>query len=40
MCPPLCRWAELQDGTYDLTDVQDMHSVMDEMIHQRELNRG
>lgn len=22
VCPPLCRWAELEDGTYSLADVE------------------
>ena len=22
ICPPLCRWAELTDGTYTLADVE------------------
>mgnify|MGYP000297073889 CR=1 FL=1 len=36
LCPPLAKWSDMLDGTYDIADVKEMHSVMDEVIHQRE----
>jgi hypothetical protein len=27
--PPLCSLRELQDGTYSIDDLADMHEVMD-----------
>jgi hypothetical protein len=27
--PPLCTLAELQDGTYSITDLADFHEAMD-----------
>jgi len=33
--PQLCKLRELQDGTYSINDLADMHEVMDE---QREYN--
>src|SRR5690606_9406472 len=39
-CPPLARWSDMLDGTYDLTDVLQMHCVMDEIEHQVELARA
>lgn len=29
--PPLCRWIELQDGTYTLADVARFHIAMDQI---------
>lgn len=37
--PPLAKWSDMTDGTYTLEDVKEMHSVMDELIHQREKAR-
>jgi len=31
ICPPLCTWAELNDGTYSLGDVERFHLTMDEL---------
>jgi hypothetical protein len=28
--PPLCTLRQLQDGTYSLNDLADMHEAMDE----------
>lgn len=28
--PPLCTLRDLQDGTYSLNDLADMHEAMDE----------
>lgn len=28
--PPLCSYKQLQDGTYSLNDLADMHEAMDE----------
>ena len=27
--PPLCRLKELQDGTYSIDDLADMHEILD-----------
>lgn len=27
--PPLCKWSELNDGTYSLLDVHQFHRVLD-----------
>lgn len=40
VCPPLARWAEMTDGTYDLVDIKMMHCVMDEKLHQLEVARN
>jgi len=40
LSPPLARWSDMLDGTYTLEDVQQMHCVMDELIHQREASRN
>lgn len=32
LCPPLCTWAELNDGTYSLGDVIRFHIVIDELL--------
>jgi len=40
MCPPLARWSDMLDGTYDLGDVKRMHAVLDELINQREANNN
>ena len=39
-CPPLARWSEMNDGTLDLEDLKQMHSVMDEIVYQRERARN
>lgn len=39
-CPPLAKWSDMLDGTYDLADVQMMHCVMDEIEHQVERARN
>ena len=36
LCPPLCRWVELTDGTYTLADVMRFHIAMDELVAARE----
>jgi len=28
--PPLCRLRDLQDGTYSIDDLADMHEALDE----------
>lgn len=40
LCPPLAKWSEMLDGTLDLADVKEMHSVMDELIYQKERADG
>jgi hypothetical protein len=32
VCPPLCKWSDLHDGTYNLADVERFNAVMDEML--------
>lgn len=32
LCPPLCTFKELNDGTYSLGDVVRFHIVIDELI--------
>lgn len=36
VCSPLASWSDMIDGTYTLEDVKDMHSVMDELVYQRD----
>jgi len=33
VCPPLCQWSELEDGTYTLEHVLRFHYAMDELLH-------
>lgn len=35
ICPPLCKYHELQDGTYTLADVERFHIAMHELIEAR-----
>ena len=35
VCPPLCTWSELKDGTYSLYDVEMFHAAIDELIEMR-----
>jgi hypothetical protein len=37
---PLAQWSDMIDGTYDLQDVKEMHSVMDEILYQKEKSDG
>lgn len=32
ICPPLCTWAQLTDGTYGLEDVERFNQAIDEMV--------
>jgi hypothetical protein len=32
ICPPLCTWAQLADGTYSLEDVERFSQAIDEMV--------
>jgi hypothetical protein len=32
LCPPLCAWASLGDGTLSLADLERFHQAMDEML--------
>ena len=36
MPAPLATWAEMNDGTYELADVVQMHIVLDELEYQHE----
>ncbi|WPJ52946.1 hypothetical protein RCIP0055_00030 [Klebsiella phage RCIP0055] len=31
VCPPLCTWAQLKDGTISLAEVEQFHFAMDEL---------
>ena len=31
LCPPLCKYHELKDGTYTLADVERFHQTMIEL---------
>lgn len=35
LCPPLCRYSDLQDGTYTIADVERFNVTMDELIDLR-----
>lgn len=39
-CPPLAKWSDMIDGTYELTDLLKMHDVMDEIAQRLEEERG
>jgi len=32
LCPPLCTWKELNDGTYSIGDVVRFHIAIDELL--------
>lgn len=32
ICPPLCTWVQLADGTYSLEDVERFSQAIDEMV--------
>ena len=32
ICPPLCTWAQLEDGTYSLADVERFNQAITEMV--------
>jgi hypothetical protein len=32
ICPPLCTWAELNDGTYSLEDVERFNQTITQMV--------
>ncbi len=36
LCPPLCKWSDLTDGTYTLADVMRFNIAMDELVAARE----
>ena len=36
LCPPLCTWSQLQDGTYSIADVMRFNITLDEMIRAAE----
>ena len=33
LCGPLCRWSDLEDGTYTLEHVLRFNYAMDELTH-------
>ncbi len=36
VCPPLCTWAQLEDGTLSLASVERFNQAMDELWDQYE----
>ena len=38
VCPPLCTWGELNDGTYTLGDVLMFNNTIDEIIRIQHVN--
>lgn len=32
VCPPLCTWAQLKDGTYSMGDVERFNQTIMEMV--------
>ncbi|MDD2108960.1 DUF6889 family protein [Pseudomonas asiatica] len=36
LCPPLCTWASLLDGTLSLADVERFHQALDEILAEHE----
>ena len=36
ICPPLCRYSDLLDGTYSIADVERFNVTMDEIIKANE----
>lgn len=32
ICPPLCTWAQLTDGTYGLEDVERFNQSIDDLV--------
>ena len=32
VCPPLCTKAEIENGTYTLTDIEEMNQTMEEAL--------
>jgi hypothetical protein len=39
LCPPFCTWAELNNGTYSLADVELFNQAIEEMIAAREVKK-
>jgi len=35
VCPPLCTWAQLNDGTYSLADVERFNVTIQELVTAR-----
>ena len=35
LCPPLCTWEQLNDGTYSIADVKQMNNVMEALVNAR-----
>lgn len=36
LCPPLCNWSDLSDGTYSIADVMRFNITIDELIAARD----
>ena len=39
LCPPLCTWAQLTDGTYSLADVERFNQTIGEIVEAAEKAR-
>lgn len=39
LCPPLCTWAQLTDGTYSLADVERFNQTILEIVDAAEQAR-
>ena len=39
LCPPLCMWAQLTDGTYSLADVERFNQTIGEIVEAAEKAR-
>lgn len=35
LCPPLCKYSDLLDGTYTLADVERFNVTIDELVDMR-----
>ena len=40
LCPPLCQYHQLTDGTYSLADVEMFNQTIDELIDIAEADSG
>jgi hypothetical protein len=36
ICPPLCTWSQLTDGSLSIADVERFNQAMDELLDQKE----
>jgi len=40
LCPPLCTWAQLLDGSLSLADVERFNQAMDELLAEYEASKN